>query len=234
MRRAASRWARPRPTRETWAGGYPSRARQENTEQIHVRAPALHCPCTVPTRGRKTPTVNAAVSTGSLPTARGTQASGCDGDGARLRRRWWRRRRCRCGGTTYTTDLHILAARDRVHFRAAVHARESNRAASGAVRGDRRLGALRPSANHHPFVIRPPWHRSHSPLPCQQAEASAHSSTAPIPTPLPAGGCADPDAMRASLARRSSGSRRSVTSSRSPSLGARGSELCPIQSTATT
>ena len=51
-----------------------------------------------------------------------------------------------------------------------------------------------------------------------------------VPTPLPVGGCADADAMRASLARHSSGSRRSVTSSRSPSVRARGSY--PTQSTA--
>jgi hypothetical protein len=51
-----------------------------------------------------------------------------------------------------------------------------------------------------------------------------------VPTPLPVGGCADADAMRASLARHSSGSRRSVTSSRSPSVRARGSY--PTHSTA--
>ena len=88
---------------------------------------------------------HAALTAGSLPTARGTQASGCDGDGVRLRRRWWRRRRCRCGGTTCTTDVYL--ASDPVHLHAAVYARDSHRAASGAVRRDRWLGALRPSAN---------------------------------------------------------------------------------------
>jgi len=56
-----------------------------------------------------------------------------------------------------------LAARDRLHLRAAVHARESDRAASGAVCGDRWLGALRPPANRPPFA--------------------RLTGTAPVPTP---------------------------------------------------
>jgi hypothetical protein len=112
---------------------------------VRSNAGGTETPTGVPGRTETRGDGHAALTAGSLPTARGTQASGCDGDGVRLRRRWWRRRRCRCGGTTCTTDVYL--ASDPVYLHAAVYARDSHRAASGAVRRDRWLGALRPSAN---------------------------------------------------------------------------------------